>query len=172
IIEISTDPLGTMRTHIANSFTTYRHSHPSNPKEFFLIESRIKSGRNDYIPDEGLLIWHIDEDGSNENEQMTPAQHYLVSVEQADGQFHLEMGNNRGGSGDLFHRGRWPYSRSNRPGCRRTRTPRGRCTGCAGRPPASGESAKEAGTRGGTGHSIAARAIPGGNGRSRSPTEP
>ncbi len=105
VIEISTDLLGTLRTHIANSFTTYRYSHPSNPKEFFLIESRIKSGRNDYIPDEGLLIWHIDEDGSNQDEQMTPARHYMVSVEQADGQFHLEMGNNRGGGGDLFHAG-------------------------------------------------------------------
>ena len=105
IIEISTDPLGTLRTHNANSFTTYRHSHPGNPKEFFLLESRIKSGRNAQVPDEGLLIWHIDEDGSNENEQMTPSQHYLVSVEQADGQFHLENGDDSGGSGDLFHAG-------------------------------------------------------------------
>jgi M6 family metalloprotease-like protein len=105
IIEISGDQTGTTRNHQANSFTTYRFSHPTNTREFFLIDSRTKNGRNASIPDEGLLIWHIDEDGSNNNEQMTHLLHYRVSVEQADGLFQLENGSGYGGSGDLFHAG-------------------------------------------------------------------
>jgi len=105
IIDITNDPPGTLRTHQANSFTTFRYSHPTNEREFFLVESRLKTGRNAGLPDEGLLIWHIDRDGSNNNEQMTPEKHYRVSVEQADGQFHLERDINGGGSNDLFHAG-------------------------------------------------------------------
>lgn len=105
IIEIADDAPGTLRYHQANSFTTYRYSHPTNSREFFLVESRLQTGRHEGMPDEGLLIWHIDRDGSNNNEQMTPQQHYRVSVEQADGLFHLERDNNGGGSGDMFHAG-------------------------------------------------------------------
>ncbi len=105
IIDITDDAPGTPRTHQANSFTTYRYSHPTDLREFFLVESRLKTGRHATIADEGLLIWHIDEDGSNNNEQMTPQQHYRVSVEQADGLFHLEKDSNGGGSRDLFHAG-------------------------------------------------------------------
>ena len=43
--------------------------------------------------------------GSNDNEQMTPEEHYYVSVEQADNAYHLENNTNSGGEGDLFHAG-------------------------------------------------------------------
>ncbi|MFA6186761.1 MAG: M6 family metalloprotease domain-containing protein [Phycisphaerae bacterium] len=89
----------------SNSNTSYKYLNPGNSHEFFYIDSRTKTGRNSSLPDEGLVIWHIDENGSNDNQQMTPSQHYLVSVEQADGLFHLEHDNNAGGSGDLFHSG-------------------------------------------------------------------
>gem|GEM_PF-1077349 len=105
LIEISADPPGTLRAHQVNSFITYRYSHPLNTREFFLLESRRKTGRDAGLPDEGLLIWHVDEDGSNDYEQMTPERHYRVSVEQADGKFELERGINSGGSNDLFHAG-------------------------------------------------------------------
>ena len=61
-----------------------------NSGEYFIIENRLKNGRDASLPDEGLAIWHVDEDGSNNNEQMTPAQHYELSLEQADGEFRLE----------------------------------------------------------------------------------
>jgi M6 family metalloprotease-like protein len=97
---------GTVFSQIANSLSTYRYSHPTEPEEYFLIESRIKTGRNTALPDEGLLIWHIDESvGDNDDEQMTPSQHYRVSVEQADGAFDLENDNNAGDEWDLFHDG-------------------------------------------------------------------
>jgi len=106
IIDITNVSSGSLLSHTANSLTTYRYSHPTNPDEYFLIESRIRYGRNAAIPDEGLLIWHIDESvEGNEDEQMTPSQHYSVSVEQADGAFHLENHDNPGGPGDLFHAG-------------------------------------------------------------------
>ncbi|MHC4740839.1 MAG: M6 family metalloprotease domain-containing protein, partial [Planctomycetota bacterium] len=105
IIEINDDAPATVRYHQANSFTTYRYSHPTNEREFFLVESRLKDGRHEGMPDEGMLIWHVDRDGSNNNEQMTPQQHYRVSVEQADGLFHLERDRNGGGGGDMFHAG-------------------------------------------------------------------
>jgi M6 family metalloprotease-like protein len=89
----------------SNSNTSYKYLNPNNSTEFFYIDSRTKTGRNSSLPDDGLVIWHIDENGSNDNEQMTTSQHYLVSVEQADGLFHLEHNNNAGGSDDLFHAG-------------------------------------------------------------------
>ena len=105
VIDITNDEHSSVYYHTANSLTSYRYSHPSNPEEFFLIESRLQTDRNASLPDEGLMIWHIDESGSNNNEQMTPSLHYKVSVEQADGAFHLENNVNRGEPGDLFHAG-------------------------------------------------------------------
>ena len=48
--------------------------------EYFIIENRAKSDRDAQLPDEGLAIWHVDEDGNNSNEQMTPSQHYELSL--------------------------------------------------------------------------------------------
>lgn len=59
-------------------------------REYFLIENRQKTGRDASLPDAGLAIWHIDEDGDNSREQMTAASHYELSLEQADGLFELE----------------------------------------------------------------------------------
>lgn len=78
----------------------YRHSR--NAAEYFVIENRQQQGRDAAIPDAGLAIWHIDELGSNDDEQMTPSQHYECSIEQADNQFDLESGTNTGDSEDLF----------------------------------------------------------------------
>ena len=40
-------------------------------REYFLIENRRRTGRDASLPDEGLAIWHVDEDGDNSHEQMT-----------------------------------------------------------------------------------------------------
>lgn len=73
-----------------------------NDVEYFLVENRRQQGRDASLPDAGLAIWHIDELGSNDNEQMTPSSHYECSLEQADNRFDLEHGTNSGDSGDLF----------------------------------------------------------------------
>jgi M6 family metalloprotease-like protein len=76
--------------------------HRRNQTEYFIIENRAQSGRDAALPDAGLAIWHVDETGSNSNEQMTAAQHYECSLEQADGRFDLEKKVNAGDSGDLY----------------------------------------------------------------------
>lgn len=72
--------------------------------EYFLVENRQKSGYDQHLPGEGLLIWHIDDDvSSNSNEN-----HPKVALEQADGSRNLENGDNRGDAGDP-----WPGSANN-----------------------------------------------------------
>jgi M6 family metalloprotease-like protein len=81
-----------------NQFFAY---HKSNT-EYFLIENRQKTGRDKELPDSGLAIWHIDEKGSNNNEQMNRSKHYECSLEQADGNYDLEHRQNQGDKMDLF----------------------------------------------------------------------
>jgi len=76
--------------------------HQKNATEYFIIENRQQTGRDTALPDAGVAIWHVDENGSNNNEQMTPAQHYECSLEQADGHFDLEHRANSGDGTDLF----------------------------------------------------------------------
>ncbi|MEE8557949.1 MAG: M6 family metalloprotease domain-containing protein [Myxococcota bacterium] len=77
-----------------------------NPNEHFLLEYRTRIGFDRSLPGEGLLIWHVDETrvgfgllGNTVNSDET---HYGVGLEQADGEFELEGGSNRGDAGDPF----------------------------------------------------------------------
>lgn len=76
--------------------------HKKSATEYFIIENRQKTGRDSFLPDAGLAIWHVDETASNSNEQMTAAQHYECSLEQADNKFDLEHNANAGDANDLF----------------------------------------------------------------------
>lgn len=78
-----------------------------NPTEYFLLEHRQRAGRDQGLPDAGLAIWHVDEEGSNKNQQMTPELHFECSLEQADGRFHLEREQGIGDADDLFQAGRF-----------------------------------------------------------------
>ncbi len=75
--------------------------HRKSDSEYFIIENRQQSGRDASLPDAGLAIWHVDENGNNGQQQMTPAQHYELSLEQADNRFDMERNANGGDSGDL-----------------------------------------------------------------------
>lgn len=77
--------------------------------EYFLIENRRRTGYDAYLPSEGLLIWHIDENVAasvaNDNEWYpghTTTGHYLVALEQADNLFALEKNLGNGDTGDPF----------------------------------------------------------------------
>jgi M6 family metalloprotease-like protein len=87
-----------------------------NSGEYFIVENRAKSGRDESLPDEGLAIWHVDEDGNNSNEQMTPGQHYELSLEQADGDFRLETSRyHYGDSTDLYGQANKRFADSTAP---------------------------------------------------------
>ncbi|MEJ6950725.1 leucine-rich repeat domain-containing protein [Natronospora cellulosivora (SeqCode)] len=96
--ELKADPTGNQ--------DIYAWLNPNNPKEYFLLENIIKEGRYSDYPGEGLLIWHVDEGmNNNRSEYMTPENHYMVSVVQADGKFDLENNINAGEEEDFFYYG-------------------------------------------------------------------
>lgn len=76
--------------------------HQRSATEYFLIENRFAKGRDASLPSSGLAIWHVDERGSNDQEQMTPARHYECALVQADAQHHLERNLDQGSVDDLF----------------------------------------------------------------------
>lgn len=86
----------------ASSNAIYKHSKPSSTKEYYLLENRQRTGRDAGLPDDGLAIWHIDEDGSNDNNEMTPTSHYKVTLVQADGLWDMENNRNSGDANDLW----------------------------------------------------------------------
>ncbi|RKX28927.1 MAG: hypothetical protein DRP47_03030 [Candidatus Zixiibacteriota bacterium] len=74
--------------------------------EYFLVENRQKTGFDSYLPESGLLIWHIDDAKTNNTQEWwqgeNPAYHYRVALEQADGIWELELGLDYGDDRDPF----------------------------------------------------------------------
>ena len=76
--------------------------------EYFLIENRQRIGFDAALPGQGLLVYHIDDnmiESENDNEWYPGNEdegHYLVALEQADGDWELEQTNSRGDSSDPF----------------------------------------------------------------------
>jgi M6 family metalloprotease-like protein len=74
--------------------------------EYFLIENRQNTGFDVNLHASGLVIWHIDNAKTNNQQEwyppLDPVNHYMVATEQADGTWDLEHNNNRGDSGDPF----------------------------------------------------------------------
>ncbi|MGB9811746.1 MAG: M6 family metalloprotease domain-containing protein, partial [Dictyoglomus turgidum] len=80
------------------------------PNEYFLLENRQKLWWDSVLPGSGLLIYHIDEAVTTNNDKQwypgyTSFGHYFCALEQADGNFDLEKNVNWGDSGDP-----WPGS--------------------------------------------------------------
>ena len=74
--------------------------------EYFLVDNRQKTSYDTYLPGSGLLIWHIDDSQSTNNNEWYPGldstNHYLVALEQADGLYELEHNNDLGDNSDVF----------------------------------------------------------------------
>jgi len=72
--------------------------------QYFLVENRQRVGFDQYLPGDGLLIYHVDQTQSNNNHQWYPGHtangNYLVALEQADGNWDLEQNVNSGDNGD------------------------------------------------------------------------
>lgn len=87
----------------SNDFLIHRKS----AAEYYLIEVRHNADRDRALPSHGLAIWHVDELGDNQFEQMTSTNHYECALVQADGRNDLERdSSNIGDSTDLFGAGR------------------------------------------------------------------
>jgi len=77
--------------------------HRKNDTEYFLVENRQHQGRDMALPGTGLAVWHVDELGDNQDEQMTESHHYECSLVQADGRHDLEnSASTFGDATDLF----------------------------------------------------------------------
>ncbi len=87
---------------VSSSNRIYKFDNPGHPNEYWLVENRQQTARDTHIPDNGLAIWHIDTNGNNSNNEMTPASHYLVTLMQADGFWDLENNVNSGDGDDLW----------------------------------------------------------------------
>jgi M6 family metalloprotease-like protein len=74
----------------------------SGTGEFFLVENRQLSGYDAGLPACGLLIWHIDETRSFQNDANADENRQLVHLEQADGLNQLNDPSNRGDGGDPY----------------------------------------------------------------------
>jgi M6 family metalloprotease-like protein len=79
---------------------------PNN--EYFLVENRQQIGYDLYLPSHGLLVWHIDENMTTNNHQALSHNdcywnpHYLVALQQADGDLGLEKNLSTGDAGDPY----------------------------------------------------------------------
>lgn len=74
--------------NLAESNKAYRVSvEGTNGREFFVMENRQKKGWDQYLPGEGMLLWHIDIDtlAWNGNYVNTQAGHQRVDIVEADG---------------------------------------------------------------------------------------
>lgn len=75
--------------------------------EYFLIENRQGTGFDTSLPgpSRGLLIWHVDTNVANNNDQT----HYKVDLEEASGTQHLQLntsaGGNSGNDADYYRSG-------------------------------------------------------------------
>lgn len=84
-------------SHSAGASSLYRWSNPANSREAFYLEAIDQSGQNQYQPDQGLAVWHVDPSGNNSNEWKP-----YIQMEHADGNRDPEYKRNRSDSTDLY----------------------------------------------------------------------
>ncbi len=102
-VVLSQDASGVEIHQVETSPAAYRIN-IHRPKEYFLIENRQKTGFDENLYSGGLLIYHVDKNMPNNDTQCCGScpEHYLLAVEQADGECDMEYDHNRGDGGDPF----------------------------------------------------------------------
>ena len=81
--------------------------HAKNRSEYFIMENRMQQGRDQFLTDSGLAVWHVDHLGNNSYQEGTPTRHYECALMQADGRRDLEL-DQESDAGDLYHQGANP----------------------------------------------------------------
>jgi len=86
----------------------YRYVNPAVSTEYFLIENRQKTGRDNNIGGSGIAIWHVDQLGNRDNQGLaanTTHANFECSLIQADNLWHFQTNTNAGDSKDLYYLG-------------------------------------------------------------------
>ncbi len=97
-VDIIEDPTGhVVLPAVETSAKVVKYTTP-DPKEYFLVENRQKILYDKVLPSEGILIWRINENQENNNNETC----FLVGLLQADGLKDLENKANNGDSGDSY----------------------------------------------------------------------
>ena len=117
-----TDPQGLVTLNDAETNTNAIKVTTADPKEYLLLENRQKMLFDTYLPGDGILIWHINENQSLNNNESC----FLVELVQADGLKDLENKINFGDDGDPY-----PGSTNNRIFGRYTTPNSSLCNGTA-----------------------------------------
>ncbi|RPH92854.1 M6 family metalloprotease domain-containing protein, partial [candidate division KSB1 bacterium] len=111
---VTVNTFGASIPAIETTPTIYRlWTNGATGNEYFLVENRRRTGYDTGLPSQGLLIWHIDDNQSGNDNQWYPGHtgsgHYLAALEQADGDWDMERNVNEGDTGDPY-----PGSTTNR----------------------------------------------------------
>jgi len=106
-VNVASNMTGTSIGNVEGGGSIYRLWEDGDTSdEYFLLENRQKTGYDAYLPSDGLLIWHVDDARSNNDDRWYPglpwSSHYMVALEQADGLWELENKTDRGDAGDPF----------------------------------------------------------------------
>ncbi len=103
--EVSSSEINLSLSCVENSKLDTIIKIPLTTDEYFLLENRRRTGFDQYLPGEGLLIWHVDDSvgdiGSynvNDDEE-----HKKVDLEEADGRDDLDMNVNSGDDTDPYY---------------------------------------------------------------------
>jgi immune inhibitor A len=88
----------TIRPYSANKDIYKLPIGSTTSKQYFLVSNRQQTGFDAHLPGPGCLIEHVDDDRTSNTDE----NHYLVDIEQADGQRHLNTNANRGDTTDPY----------------------------------------------------------------------
>ncbi len=105
---ISSSQAGVSVPNIENNAVAFRlWKNGEIGDEYYLAANRQQLGYDSYLPYNGLLIWHIDESVTTDNDHEwypghTGDGHYLVALEQADGLWELEKNLSPGNGSDPY----------------------------------------------------------------------
>ncbi len=103
--EVVTDKTDITLNCVANNNINTVIKIPLAANEYFLLENRQKIGFDQYLPGDGLLVWHIDDsvgdiDLNNVNDDEN---HKRVDMEEADGRDDLDRNANSGDYTDPYY---------------------------------------------------------------------